>query len=83
MIEFERVKSVDATPRYADIWEAYDKPSKTKIALWREWKRELESIGATNVAIGSRNIYQFSIVFTLNGQRGKITKDHNYLEAER
>ncbi len=43
-----------------DIFEAYGRPSQTKIAIWRDWCKWAREVGASLV-IASHNCFRFTI----------------------
>ena len=43
-----------------DIFEAYGRPSQTKIAIWRDWCKWARESGAS-LEISSHNIFRFTI----------------------
>lgn len=76
--------------RYSNIFEAYGRPSQTKVEIWDDWKewfnniRNIEQSHKTYsvfIFIYSRCTSNFTIVFNaVKGERnifGYITKDHN------
>ena len=67
--------------RYHNIWQAYDRPSQYKIAIWEDWGRWFNSNNGV-CWIESRNCWQFTIsgyVYDENGQKYYcyITKSYN------
>lgn len=66
---------------YTSIWDAYDNPSRIKVAIWEEWERWFYAHGG-DCAISSKNCMQFTIqgyVYDENGDcyECTITKAYN------
>ena len=73
---------------YADIWHAYNKPSKYKVDIWEYWNN---FFGDNQYKFGtpfitSRNCFAFTVVFNVfNAETlewigiAVITRDHNRL----
>ena len=76
--EGQRVANADY--RYHTIYDAYDKPSQAKIAIWEWWEQWANEANCT-VWIASRNGFKFSIGFTGNYEghniSGIITASYN------
>ena len=71
--------------RYSNIFEAYGRPSSTKIDIWNWWKTWCEEMGFS-IWISSRCTSNFCIGFHgfLNGKEidGYITKSYNKVVIE-
>lgn len=76
--------------QYSNIYDAYDRPSQTKIEIWDDWKKWFDNIHNIEQShksysgfmfIYSRCTTNFTIVFNaVKGERtifGYISKDHN------
>ena len=80
-----RVKDAEEYPfrTYADIFDAYERPSKDKIAAWERCQRLCSELDGFDICILARNTMQFSVVFKFNddltGQLGYayVTKDYD------
>lgn len=65
------------------IYSAYERPSCTKVRVWRFWEQELKSMKCIDYCITSYNTFQFTISGHLEYEHKqyfvKITPKHNYL----
>ena len=57
------------TSRWAnkgDIWEAYGKPSATKVSIWREIEKRAKATDGYNddLRVTGRNCYTFSTIYS-------------------
>lgn len=89
-VTFEVKKSFNLEFMGEDIYEAYNKPSETKIKLWEKWERWFGLKGICSY-INSYNTFTFTIgayiLYTHpNGKKYnvyfKITPKHNYIRYE-
>lgn len=48
---------------YANIWDAYDRPSSAKVKAWDYCRELCAEMGGYDLLISSRNTFQFSAVF--------------------
>lgn len=72
---------------YVNIWQAYEKPSDTKVAIWEYWYNFFgdETHRFCNPFISSRNCFSFTVTFNVYDENfdfigvARITKDHNRL----
>ena len=51
---------------YRNIWEAYDRPSRTKEEIWEDWKNWFNSFDNSALWVQSRNTNQFTIAGYIN-----------------
>jgi len=73
---------------YADIWDAYEKPSIYKVRAWERCKGLAVELDGTTPLILGKNTMQFSVGFIgyVNGLKAfiYITKDYNrYMPLEK
>lgn len=87
-INFEVVKDLPTSINYDDIFEAYGRPSNTKIRVWNDWKDWQQEAIATDtfkdlhIGIHAAGCQTFSITghgYDGNGTRYDffITRDHD------
>lgn len=72
---------------YANIWQAYEKPSAAKVAIWEYWYNffgdETHRFG--NPFISGRNCFSFTVVCNVYDENSdfigvaRITRGHNRL----
>lgn len=70
--------------RYRDIYDAYQKPSATKVDIWFDWlKFFVNNFERVDIKVGSRNVFNFTIeaLFTYENKHyyAYITSKHNRL----
>lgn len=61
-----------------DIWDVYDRPSRTKENIWRGWV-EWANRNGFDLKITSANTSTFTIEAWDDAYYMRITKDHNYI----
>lgn len=83
---FEYMGTVCAEPIYGHlgIYDCYNNPSETKIAIWEAWKHFFhEVVGTYDYTISGYNcdFFTISVKFNWEGKRyyARITHKHNYL----
>ena len=74
--------SIAKIGHYADIWEAYGRPSRIKISIWEDWCEWFES-NRGECWISSRNSSLFTITGYVFDERDNmyfctITKSYHY-----
>ena len=74
--EFKKFEKRDAIAW--DIWDAYGKPSITKVNIWRYWT-DWANRNGFNLKITGANACIFTIEAWDNAYRMRITREHNYI----
>lgn len=67
------------------IYDAYKRPSKCKIAIWKGWLKWFNELKKDNndfITICSHNFAHFSIHGRVNGYKFYITPAHNYIQLQ-
>ena len=62
-----------------DIFEAYDRPSNTKLEVWNYWKDYVAKNNCYNLVITGYNTFHFTIMFEDENYIYKITASNNYM----
>ena len=87
-VDFELKKEVITLPiveyhPHRTIWDCYNRPSSTKVAIYEEWLRYANSIDAQGFTVSSYNCNFFSLKFVFRYEgikyQAHITYANNYL----
>lgn len=81
---FEVVPHLQVNKDYIEtIYDAYKRPSKYKIKIWKEWVNWFNELKKDNndfISICSHNFARFSIHGRVNGYKFYITPTYNYIQ---
>lgn len=68
---------------HCTIWDCYDRPSSTKVSIYKRWLRYATEVNAQGFTISSYNCHLFTLEFQLKHEgityHAHITPAHNYL----
>lgn len=65
---------------YSNIFDAYEKPSTTKVHIWEYWERFFYGMpNFRRIGIVGVNCHQFTVIAETDSALYRITKAHNYL----